>query len=257
MAGLIRVLALMSLAALPIGEVALDVPLSPGQSPIEVVAEPQTKVPQIAASSATTFAQRTAGLQTMSTAPARFVRYADSSPFGPPNNGVGWLLSGAVQLSSNDAALEMNLNVIVDGNSGGIVVVYSDPRALWVTPVDEPRNPEIVTTRDGWVMGSSIPDSMESTAADAIAEAWKKFGLNPKDVGQVIARPRWISAQFPARLVDGELVRLRPTEKVWLVQVCGTKLNESESDGRVTYQTSTVMQFQDGSLAYMRGVFGP
>jgi hypothetical protein len=232
-----------------------SVPRGPGESPIQVIAD--TRVPRITAVSAASSAERMTSPRAVFTSAGTPVHYTDSSPFGPPSDGMGWLFRGPVEVFMENALAVLTLNVVVDGVSGGIVAVFTDPAETWVLPTDPPRNPEVSTAMDGWVMGASIPDSMKSTAVEAVAEAWRKFGLDPRAVGQVVARPRWISARFPARRVNGEIVPIRPTEKVWIVQVCGTELNTTEAGDRVTYQTGKIMQFQDGSLKYMRGVYVP
>jgi hypothetical protein len=184
------------------------------------------------------------------------VNYQDASPFGPSGTGGGWAASGISTITNDEDSAQVVLNVLLDSN-GLVAAVYTNPNDSWIEPIEESRNPEITTAADGWIMGNKVPESMASTANDAIAAAWKQFGLDPRQVGQVIARPRWISAQFPARRVDDKLVPVRPTEKVWLVEVCGAKFNENDSNGVEHYQTCKVMQFRDGTMEYVRGVFVP
>ena len=195
------------------------------------------------------------GLEGFETASAKRVHFSDRTPFGPPGKGEGWLVRSTVQVSREDATVRFALNVVIDSTTGQVIVAYTDASETWVLPVRTPRNADELADRIGWSMGVGIPDSMESSAVDAIGAAWKEFGLDPTRVGQLIARPRWISAQFPAREVNGKLVPIRPTQRVWLIQVCGTKMNEMGSSNGLMYDTEKVMQFLDGSLTYVRGLF--
>jgi hypothetical protein len=229
----------------------------PGDSPILVIPESQDRDTLVPAISASVSAEKLLGSYATQTGPAQLVQFRDRSPFGTRSEGLGWLFRSTVDVANADSLVQIGLNIIVDADNGGVVAVYSDPSDSWVLPIDEPRNPEITTALDGWVMGSKVPESMASTAVEAISAVWREFGLNPTRVGQLVARPRWISAQFPAQRIGGNLVPLRPTEKVWLVEVCGVKFNETESNGILSYQTGKVMQYQDGTLKYMGGVFVP
>ena len=228
-----------------------------GESPVSVVPETPPKKLTVTSATAVQSANSVVGLKVLAEWPASTVHYVDRSAFGPIGEGVGWLLRGAADVTLQGRSERLTMNIIVDGQQGAALVAYTDPGTNWVAPVDAPRNPEITTAVDGWVMGAKVPDHMNSTAGDVVTEAFRKFGLNFKSVGQIIVRPRWISAQYPAKKVGDRFVPLRPTEKVWLVQVCGAKFNETNANGRSEYQTMKVMQFRDGSLEYMGGVFAP
>jgi hypothetical protein len=232
-----------------------EIRTGPSESPIAVELDLRATTPSISVESAARRLAATIGLADSETASAKFVHFSDRTPFGPPGNGEGWLVRGTVQLSREDATVRFALNVVIDSATGQVVVAYTDASETWVLPVRTPRNADELAERIGWNMGATLPDSMESSAVDAIGAAWKEFGFDPTHVGQLIARPRWISAQFPAREVNGKLVPIRPTQKVWLIQVCGTKMNEMGSSNELIYDTEKVMQFLDGSLTYVRGLF--
>lgn len=227
-------------------------------TPIRVQVDDKVAMPQVTSVSARTSAAGVAGVVIPGAETVVLVRYQDRLPFGLSEIGVGWTWNTRATISLGNTQAEVGISVIVDGSSGSVVAVYSDPAATWVLPVKTALDIEGIAAQDGWVMGAESPDSMESSAIDAIEEAWRQFGFDPRYVGQIIARPRWISAKYPARNVEGVLIPLRPTEKVWIVQVCGTRLHaERLFDGKLEYDTGEIMQFKDGSLEYIRGIFVP
>lgn len=227
----------------------------PPRSPISITNAPaSSKPPRLPLASAVDAAEMVAGSKVSSEAPGRLVQYEDRSPFGPSSRGTGWLLLFDIEVNGRDASTKLELNVLVDATSGRVVLAYTHPSGTWVYSLGESKDPEVAAAHDGWVMDSDVPDIMQSSGADAINATWKGDGIDPRTVGQIIARPRWISAKFPARKVDGQLIPIRPKEKVWLVQVCGAKLPVV---GAYPYCTGKVLQFRDGSLEYVGGIYLP
>jgi hypothetical protein len=224
---------------------------------IFVEVDVQTKTPAIAASSAMAAVNRLMGQDGQPTGPPQKVRYEDRSPFGLTGRGTGWLFRSLVSIERDEMMAEVVVNVLIDGSTGDFVAAFTDPNENWFLPMKDLQDPEEIAKLDGWVMSAEAPDTTESTAIEAIAQAWKQFGIDLRSAGQVIARPRAISAQFPAREVAGKLIPLRPTERVWVVQVCGTKLHPQRYGDGLIFDSGEVMQFRDGSLEYVRGFAVP
>jgi hypothetical protein len=235
-----------------VGEVGAEA-VDANDSPITVILDAGTEMPRFAATSAATLTNRIVGRASPAAAPQR-VKYEDQLSFGLAKRGAGWLLRYVVSIPHDSARADIALNVIVDGTTGDFVAAYTDPNQTWFHGMMDSQDTEEVARMDGWVMGATAPDSMQSTAAEAILAAWEQFSIDPSCAGQVVLRPRWISARFPAREVDGKLVPIRPTEKVWLVQVCGTKLHPQWSGDVLVYDSGEIMQFRDGTLEYVRGI---
>ena len=225
--------------------------------PISVVDVVDKRTLSVQPSSASANATAFVGAASFLPTSTKLVQYKDALPFGPIAEADGWLLRGNVQLSHGGALAEIVLNVIVDGTGGGIVAAYTDRNTSSVTPVLTGPDPIQVAGEDGWVMSATIPE-MQSSAIAVIERVWQDHGFDPREAGQVILRPRIISAKFPAQEVGGEFVPLRPTEKVWLIQVSGTKLHETTTTPtQPVYFTGKILQYRDDSLEYVRGFYVP
>lgn len=225
--------------------------------PISFVEVAQARTPSPIALSASATAATIVGTETFSTGLAPAIEYDDLYPFGPVGKGRGWLLRDSVRVSRESAVVNLALNVIVDAPSSSVLVAYTDQINPMPAPVVTAPDPAEVAERDGWVMGADIPDHMQSTVIEVIEKVWIDHGFDPREVSRIIIRPRWISAKYPAREVGGVIVPLRPTEKVWLVQVSGKKMHESIVRGKLVYFTGKMLQYRDGSLEYLRGFLIP
>lgn len=228
---------------------------SSGKSPIVTRPVASAVKSSVTSSNAAGMARRVLNARaTIHGAPV-LVDYEDKSSAGPPHSGIGWLTTATSTMASGADTATADLNVLVDSKSGGIVAVYTNPGDHWVTSAIAPQDPEWVMRRVGWQMSTEIPAEMESSAIEAIEAAWREEGFNPRRVGQIIARPRWITPKFPARKVGGKIVPVRGTEKIWLVEICGVRLNDSELNGRPFYDTGKIIQFRDGSLKLLGAVY--
>ena len=256
-----RAITVMSLATLFFTAGKAESDSSSG--PISFTAlEHQASVPQASTASSLAKGLRVVGLDSHDASSAKLVRYDDKASFGASASGTAWFLRASIELKSGDSVVNGVLNVLIDSRngddtSGRVVAVYTDASQTWVAPVlTLPTLDEIIDT-NGWSMGSEIPDSMQSSAVDAIREALKLEDLDLRNVGQVIARPRWITPQFPARLVDGEPVPVRPTQRVWIIQVCGTKIRDVYTPAGQQYYSGKVIQLVDGSLEFAWAFYVP
>lgn len=245
-AGLVGVAALVTVVS------ALAGASRPG-SPISIVEIESGTKSRLGTATVVARAVGIIGVSTIDVTTAKLVQYEDRASFGPFSSGTGWLLRADVRLSNEVDVVQLDLNVIIDDQTNCLVAAYTNPSDSWVPPVLESPSLDEILQSHGWNMGPEIPDSMVSTVADALSAAWKNEGLSPTQVGQLIARPRWISAQFPARFVNGEVVPIRPTERVWIIQVCGTKTSHTRTSDGDQYYSGRVVQLLDGTLEFAWG----
>lgn len=197
------------------------------------------------------------GVDSYDTSSAKLVKYADAAPFGASAAGTGWLVLAEIELSDVGGTARRPINVLIDEPTGRVIAAYTDVHDGWVSSVLPSRDIEDIVDENGWDMGAEIPDDMQSSAIDAVREALRLEGFDPTNVGQVIARPRWITPRFPARLVDGVLEPIRSTQKVWVVQVCGTKTREVWTREGEQYYSGKVVQLIDGSLEFAWAFYVP
>ncbi len=207
----------------------------------------------ISADSAAASARAIVGTHRLYPEEATPVRYTDRASFGPADEGIGWLMRTRLPVTGDSTSAYLTANVLVDGMSGRVRAVFTDPGNDWVLPVWPLADADEVAGLHGWGMGTEIPAAMRSSAVEAISACWKQFDIDPTRTAQLIARPRWISPEFPAQEVDGKSVAGRDAERVWLIQLCGMKFHATEAG----YDTGWVMQFLDGSLEFVRGFYVP
>jgi len=246
MRGLGSSLVLLALAA---GIVRADE--QPG-SPIHVEVIPSSRV-AVGVDSATAVARAVVGSSRISSEVAGFVKYEDRASFGPPGQGSAWLFRATVEVRNDSTSAALPLNVLVDATSGRVQAVFTDPGDSWVLPVWPVTNPQEIASTMGWAMDAEIPDGMQASALEAIAECWKKMGVDPTHVPQLIVRPRWIAAERPAHKIGGKSAPVHGTERVWLIQVCGMKYHANDAG----YDTGWILQFVDGALDFERGFYVP
>jgi hypothetical protein len=238
------------------GQITLDLQAGASRSPITVEHESHVRTPAATAEQAASSAEAFLRVA-LSVADPRLVRYRDRDSLGGPAEGTGWLLKSQIQLRAEGKVEQVLLNVLIDGASGRVVAAYTDANDIWVSPVRPVRESEVEENAElyGWGMRPELPDRMESRVAEVIVEARKWCAFDLGTVGQIVVRPRWQSPRLPAIEVRGQLVPIRKTERVWLVQFCGLKLEEIQLHDRTIYFTGTVLRLVDGTLEYLGGMY--
>ena len=197
------------------------------------------------------------GVDPASLGPATLVKCTDNVPLGPPSTTMAWVVQCSINIARGGQTAHVLVNVFVDATSGRVNVISTKARETWVLPVLRSQNPEELAYLDGWDTESDVPEETESSIGSVLGALWAE-GVQPDAAGQVVLRPRWIRPRFPAALENGTLVPLRGRERVWLVQVCGTRIRDLTGPGGApAYASGIMIQFRDGSLEFIRSFLIP
>jgi hypothetical protein len=184
------------------------------------------------------------------------VESEDQDPFGPPATSVAWMFQKVVDLRNDASVASVEVTILVDASSGSLLSAFTRARDKWLHSLEPEQDPEEVV-RNGWNTQDSLPAQMTSNVVQVLEAVWRE-GFDPGEAGQIVVRPRWVTARFPAREINGEFVSVRPEEKEWIVQILGTATGTLPGPGR-TRVTSTGMIFRlaDGSLEFLAGFLLP
>jgi len=93
---------------------------------------------------------------------------------------------------------------------------------------------------------------VKSSVVDVLEAVCESMGVDPRETGQVVLRPRIVANKYPARLVEGKLVPERKPAVVWIVQVLGKFIPDSPN-----YWTGILMLVDDATREIYRGTYMP
>lgn len=216
----------------------------PPESPISI--EPSSSKVTISAAVASERAAAIAGVASVLTANAARVMFEDANPFGFRKNTDAWLFDTPLTISTDSSEVEIDMSVVVDGESGKVVAVFSKSRDTWLLPAGRRQNPQDMA-EVVWDFDSEIPQQMQSSAADVLVSLGTR-GIDPGKAGQIILRPRWVQPIAQVEIVDHQVVpKSIPRYQAWVAQVCGVRAGELPTrDGTKVYASGMIVLFRDG-----------
>ena len=140
-----------------------------------------------------------------------------------------------------------HLSAAFDATTGDLVCAFTDPAPRWIRsklkPVDfEARIRESRRSE----LAPAVYDSLQSTPGDILGALLGAWNIDLHTVGQIVLRPRFVTALFPARRFEGQLIPTIPPSNMWIVEVLGTKADEE--NGCAT----RVVEFRDDTQEWIR-----
>jgi hypothetical protein len=156
-----------------------------------------------------------------------FVHFRDARPYGEKGNRDVWLArydSVRVPIDSTRTFVLEHLSAAFDATTGNLVCAFTDAAPRWLKsklkPVDaEARARESRHSQ----LAPAAYASLQSTPGDILGALLGQWRIDLSTVGQIVLRPRFVTAQFPARRFEGKLTPAIPPSNAWIVEVLGTK----------------------------------
>lgn len=173
----------------------------------------------------------------------------DDRPYGESAERDVWIAvydSILVRADSARSAV-VRLSGAFDAQTGDLVCAFTDPAPRWMRSVSKPRDVEAEFKQSKQVLPAAYA-SLRSTPAELLAEMWRVFGIDPRNAAQIVMRPRFITAEFPARPFEGRYIPVRQPSNQWIVEVLGTVTPLGGYEW-----TTLVALFLDGDLTMYEG----
>ncbi len=177
--------------------------------------------------------QRIANVDPLPTS-VNLVDFRDSRPYGEKERRDVWLArydSVRVQIDSTRIAIVEHLSAAFDATTGDLVCVFTDPAPRWIRSKQEPVDAEArVRESRHSELAPAEYSSLQSTPVDIVGALLGSRYVELSTVGQIVLRPRFVTAQFPARRFEGKLIPIIPPSNMWIVEVLGFKADQVVGD---------------------------
>ena len=227
--------------------------------------------PLLDSSAALDSARRSVGLVDKDAAPASIglAVLTDRHPFGETfANRPVWIVAfPAVTIDRRDetASVKVPITAVIDPIDGRLLEAFTPAKDVWVPPVIAPRDPEREASEDGWSVSACESPKLGSTVAQVLVAFWKSQGVNPKNAGQIVLRPRIVACALPAVMKGNKYVPLRKPGPVWIVHVMGTvtlqrgqgRPGAPQAKAGPEYMSGLISLVDVKSLEVFRGVYLP
>jgi hypothetical protein len=173
------------------------------------------------------------------------VHFRDARPYGEKGQCDAWLArydSVRVQIDSTRSAMVEYLSAAYDATTGNLVCAFTDPAPRWIRSTLKPVDFEArVRESRHSELAPAAYDNLQSTAGDILGALLGERNIDLRTVGQIVLRPRFVTAQFPARRFEGKLTPVIPPSNTWIVEVLGFKADPEYG------WASMVAEFRDDS----------
>jgi hypothetical protein len=74
-------------------------------------------------------------------------------------------------------------------------------------------------------LAPAVYANLQSTPVAILGALLGMWSIDLGTVGQIVLRPRFVTAQLPARRFEGKLTPVIPPSNTWIVEVLGTKVD--------------------------------
>jgi hypothetical protein len=246
-----KLIAQLALLAMPAAIPGAQAPYRSSASPITLTSMPVQKP---VTSEVLAIYRKRLGVSKVPTS-VRMAMLEDQQPFGDSEHRlVAVARYELVQVASpNDklTAAAVNLTLVFDATTNDLVCAFTDPAPYWAESSQSSENPEEHTAKEGWVHSPAKYESLRSAITDVLAVVWKSRGMDPRRVGQIILRPRFVTNTKYKYVSDGRLYC--PPSNVWIVEVLGTVVDEMETREGPVRLCTLVAHIRDGDLVVWPG----
>ena len=158
------------------------------------------------------------------------VHFRDARPYGERSQRDVWLArydSVRVQIDSTRAAVVEHLSAAYDAATGDLVCAFTDSAPRWIRSKLKPVDFEArVRKSRRSELAPAAYANLQSTPGDILGALLGEWNIDLSTVGQIVLRPRFVTAQFPARRFEGKLTPVIPPSNTWIVEVLGTKADQ-------------------------------
>ncbi len=155
------------------------------------------------------------------------VRLRDARPYGEKGQRDVWLArydSVSVQIDSTRTLVVRNLLAAFDATTGNLVCAFTDPAPRWIRSKLKPVDFEARVRKSRHSeLAPAAYANLQSTPGEILGVLLGVWNIDLDTVGQVVLRPRFVTAQLPARRFEGELTPIIPPSNTWIVEVLGFK----------------------------------
>jgi hypothetical protein len=197
------------------------------------------------------------------------VRFNDEHGFGDAsvNRSAVHVFVPALRVEGPDTsyAAWVSVNLVFDDMSGVLLAAFTSPASKWAIPALTKRDPEASAAKAGWSTSAIGSNEVHSTVPDVLSALWSATSLHPDSTGQIVMRPRTVSALLPKRLeeVPEGWIPSPTTETRWIVEVLGAVTHVimrqedfPNLDGD-RYMTGMLILVRDNPTGCLTSVFMP
>ena len=155
------------------------------------------------------------------------VRFRDARPYGDKGQRDVWLArydSVRVQIDSTRTLVVGQLSAAFDATTGNLVCAFTDPAPRWIRSKLKPVDFEARVRKSRHSeLAPAAYANLQSTPGEILGALLGVWSIDLNTVGQIVLRPRFVTAQLPARRFEGKLTPVIPPSNTWIVEVLGFK----------------------------------
>jgi hypothetical protein len=157
------------------------------------------------------------------------VRFRDARPYSDKGQRDVWLArydSVRVQIDSTRTLVMEHLSAAFDATTGNLVCAFTDPAPRWIRSKLKPVDFEarVRKSRQSKIAPAAYAN-LQSTPGEILGALLGMWDMDLSTVGQIVLRPRFVTAQLPARRFEGKLTPVIPPSNTWIVEVLGIKMD--------------------------------
>ncbi|HZL85223.1 MAG TPA: hypothetical protein VFD07_07610 [Candidatus Krumholzibacteria bacterium] len=177
----------------------------------------------------------------------KMVQLHDDRPYGELPDQSVWLArydSVSVVAPDSNSSIVVTLSCAFKADTGELLCAFTDASSRWVRSSEATGD---IASFLGWKMYPARYEAMRSKVQDVLATFWWQFGIDPRQLGQIIVRPRFNNNELRS------LIPKEPPSNVWIVEALGRSFLERH--GKLL--TTQVYLFRDGDLKGLFGAYRP